>query len=120
MAISFGPEKRKEQREKEKREKGVFIPFWLIWGLIPIIILGPIIYFIFFYQVPEKEIESRVSERMKEGLTKEDLNRMEKNFKIINKEAFKQLESSVPEFFSQSLSPSADKKGRSNPFREGG
>lgn len=102
MPITFIP-------EEEKEKKGLRIPFWIWWILIPVLILGPVFYFV-FQEIPESEI---VIEAKDVGLREGDLEKIENSLSIFKKELFKSLV--LPDFTHLPKAPSK-KIGRKNPF----
>ncbi len=108
MAISFTP---KEVETKGKRRFS--LPFWLVWILIPILILGPVIYFVFFKKIPQEEIIIKPETK---GLTQEDLTKMEELLKTLKEPLFQSLTPAVPNFFLQPPTAPPEKTGRKNPF----
>lgn len=105
MAISFN------QENQEKEKKGISIPFWAILLIIFLVIVGVVVYFVFFQKVSESEITSQ-----KSGLTQEDLTKLEEILNKIEEPAFQELSSSLPVFSVEAPSVPPEKAGRQNPF----
>lgn len=104
MAILFA----KEERER----KGFRFPFWGWWILIFILVLGPIIYFIYFEEIPENEITPATYK----GLSKTDLEKIKKYFSIMEGQLFQDLIPSIPISSDEVPSIPSEKIGRQNPF----
>jgi hypothetical protein len=100
MAISFIP---KEPKEEERKRKG-FIPFWILYIIIPVLILAPILYFI-TRPFPEDII-------VPTGLSMENLQELESQMEVLEKPLFQSLTSVIPEEFPVPK----EKVGRGNPF----
>ena len=100
MAISFIPKEPKEEGKKRK----IFIPFWVIYIIIPILILAPILYFI-TRPFPEDII-------VPTGLSMKNLQKLESQIKVLEKPSFQSLTSVIPEEFPVPK----EKVGRGNPF----
>lgn len=106
MAISFNQEK-----EENKEKKGISIPFWAILLIIFLVMVGVVVYFVFFQKVPESEITSQ-----KSGLTQEDLTKLEEILNKIEEPMFQELSPSFPAFSLEAPSVPPEKVGRQNPF----
>jgi cytoskeletal protein RodZ len=107
MAISFAP------KEEKKEKKGISLPFWLIWVFLLIVILGPVIYFVFFQKIPESEL---IPKPETSGVTQKDLTKIENILKTLEEPLFQDLVSVVPSFSLQPPTAPPEKTGRQNPF----
>lgn len=104
------------QEEKPEKRK-ISIPFWVVWVIIPLIILGGILYFTYFQKIPESEI---ILDATKVGMTEKDFEEVDKILTTMQKSSFKDLTPVISNF---SYSPSTPiiavppgSKGRPDPF----
>jgi len=106
MAISFN------QEEEIREKKGISIPFWAVLLIIFLVIVGAVVYFIFFQKVSEGEITSQES-----GLSQKDLAKLEEILNKLNEPLLQELTPSSFSFYSQETpTVPPEKAGRQNPF----
>lgn len=92
-----------DSADSKTKKRRIFIPFWIIYIIIPVLVLAPILYFILLSS-PE-DIETR-------GLSMEEVEKIENDMKILETSLFQSLSPVLPGEF---VIPK-EKVGRKNPF----
>ena len=87
----------------ENKKIKISVPFWVIYIIIPVLILVPILYFILI--APPEEVTIP-------GLSIEEVDMIEKDMEILETSFFQSLSLVIPEEFSIPK----EKIGRENPF----